>query len=68
MLFLRLNRPVLIEVPHFASLRHREREIVILRSENGEQWKEHSLDASEEEIQKAMEGYDVEGENLTYDF
>ncbi|XP_071481709.1 uncharacterized protein [Diadema antillarum] len=53
-------RPVLIEVPHFASLRGREREIVILRSENGETWKEHSLDASDEEIQKAMEGYDQE--------
>ncbi|XP_072165183.1 uncharacterized protein [Diadema setosum] len=52
--------PVLIEVPHFASLRGREREIVILRSENGETWKEHSLDASDEEIQKAMEGYDQE--------
>ncbi|XP_041485465.1 ankyrin-2-like isoform X8 [Lytechinus variegatus] len=53
-------RPVLIEVPHFASLRGNEREIVILRSETGETWKEHSLDASDEEIQKSMEGYDVE--------
>ena len=33
--------PVIIEVPHFASLRGKEREIVILRSDNGENWKEH---------------------------
>ncbi|XP_012537405.2 ankyrin-2 isoform X2 [Monomorium pharaonis] len=32
--------PVLIDIPHFASVR-KEREIIILRSENGETWKEH---------------------------
>ncbi|XP_076672359.1 uncharacterized protein LOC143371278 [Andrena cerasifolii] len=33
--------PVLIDIPHFASIRGRGREIIILRSENGETWKEH---------------------------
>ncbi|XP_043269059.1 ankyrin-2-like isoform X2 [Venturia canescens] len=33
--------PVLIDVPHFASVQGKEREIIILRSENGETWKEH---------------------------
>lgn len=34
-------RSVLIDVPHFASVQGKEREIIILRSENGETWKEH---------------------------
>ncbi|XP_047369829.1 ankyrin-2-like [Vespa velutina] len=33
--------PVLIDIPHFASIRGKEREIIILKSENGETWKEH---------------------------
>ncbi|XP_071630709.1 uncharacterized protein [Temnothorax longispinosus] len=33
--------PVLIDIPHFASVHGKEREIIILRSENGETWKEH---------------------------
>ncbi|XP_026670323.1 ankyrin-2-like isoform X4 [Ceratina calcarata] len=33
--------PVLLDIPHFASIRGKEREIIILRSENGETWKEH---------------------------
>jgi ankyrin len=35
-------RPVILEIPHFASLRNREREIVVLRSDNGEKWTEHA--------------------------
>lgn len=35
------SRPVLIDIPHFASVEGKEREIIILRSENGENWKEH---------------------------
>ncbi|XP_037084032.1 ankyrin-3-like isoform X2 [Pollicipes pollicipes] len=46
--------PVIIEVPHFAALRGREREIVILRSDNGETWKEHTLEASEEAVQEVL--------------
>lgn len=33
--------PVVIEVPHFASLQDRQRDITILRSDDGEVWKEH---------------------------
>ena len=47
--------PVIIEVPHFASLRGREREIVILRSDNGETWKEHTLEATEEAVQEVLQ-------------
>lgn len=32
-----------MEVPHFGSLRDKEREIIILRSDNGENWREHSV-------------------------
>lgn len=35
---------VVIEVPHFASLRNQEREIIILRSDNGQVWREHLSD------------------------
>ncbi|XP_012159402.1 ankyrin-2 isoform X2 [Ceratitis capitata] len=40
--------PIIMEVPHFASLRGKEREIIILRSDNGETWREHTIDNSEE--------------------
>ena len=54
--------PVIIEVPHFASLRGREREIVILRSDNGETWKEHTLEATEEAVQEVLqESFDEGG-------
>lgn len=36
-----LYRPVLIDIPNFAAIRGKDREIIILRSENGENWKEH---------------------------
>lgn len=42
--------PVLIEVPHFASLRGKEREIIILRSDSGEVWREHLFDTDEQLI------------------
>ena len=60
---LSLNRPVIIEVPHFAALRGKEREIVVLRSDNGETWKEHLLEATEEAVQDVLnESFDGEGE------
>jgi len=49
-------RPVLIEVPHFASLRGNEREITILRSDNGQTWREHATVATEDAVQDALEG------------
>lgn len=55
--------PVVMEVPHFASLRGKEREIVILRSDNGETWKEHFIDNSEELVQDVLnECFEPEGE------
>lgn len=57
------SSPVIIEVPHFASLRGKEREIVILRSDNGETWREHTLEATEEAVQEVLnESFDGEGE------
>lgn len=41
---------VLIEVPHFASLRGKEREIIILRSDSGDVWREHQLDAGAQQV------------------
>ncbi|XP_049780926.1 ankyrin-3-like isoform X1 [Schistocerca cancellata] len=55
--------PVIIEVPHFGSLRGVEREIVILRSDNGETWREHTTDASDEAIHEAI-NESFEGEEL----
>ncbi|XP_045463228.1 ankyrin-2-like isoform X3 [Harmonia axyridis] len=46
--------PVIIEVPHFAALRGKEREIVILRSDNGESWKEHTVEATEDVLNEVL--------------
>uniref|UniRef100_A0A0B7BIY6 ZU5 domain-containing protein n=1 Tax=Arion vulgaris TaxID=1028688 RepID=A0A0B7BIY6_9EUPU len=46
--------PVLLEVPHFASLRGKEREVVILRSDNGETWYEHPMQATEDAVAEAL--------------
>ncbi|OTF70904.1 hypothetical protein BLA29_007426, partial [Euroglyphus maynei] len=46
--------PVIIEVPHFASLRGKERDIVIFRSDNGETWREHTLEATEEAVLEVL--------------
>ena len=45
---------IVIEIPHFASLRGKEREIKILRSNNGEKWEEHPIVATDEAVQKAL--------------
>ncbi|KAI1291714.1 Ankyrin-2 [Halotydeus destructor] len=57
--------PVVIEVPHFASLRGREREIIVLRSDNGETWREHTVDASDEAIQDVL-SETLEGEDSDF--
>ncbi|KAL4712545.1 hypothetical protein ACJJTC_007561 [Scirpophaga incertulas] len=46
--------PVILEVPHYASLRGKEREIVILRSDNGTSWREHNTDATDDVIQDIL--------------
>ncbi len=59
------SRPVIIEVPHFAALRGKEREIVILRSDNGELWKEHTLEATEDAVQEVLqESFDADGKDF----
>ncbi|XP_008274255.1 ankyrin-2, partial [Stegastes partitus] len=50
--------PVIVEIPHFAALRGTERELVILRSETGESWKEHHCDFTEEELNQILNGMD----------
>ncbi|XP_022217448.2 ankyrin-3 isoform X4 [Drosophila obscura] len=53
--------PITLEVPHFGSLRENEREIIILRSDNGESWREHSLYENEEHILDALnDGIDAD--------
>ena len=51
---LKFNSPVLIEMPHYASLRNGEREIFLYRSENGEKWVEHALDATDQAVRDAL--------------
>nr|XP_021333176.1 ankyrin-2 isoform X28 [Danio rerio] len=50
--------PVIVEIPHFAALRGKERELVILRSETGESWKEHHCEYTEEELNQVLNGMD----------
>ncbi|XP_053089119.1 ankyrin-2b isoform X3 [Pangasianodon hypophthalmus] len=50
--------PVIVEIPHFAALRGKERELVILRSETGESWKEHQCEYTEEELNQILNGMD----------
>ncbi|XP_048864575.1 ankyrin-3-like isoform X1 [Brienomyrus brachyistius] len=52
--------PVIVEIPHFGSLRGKERELIILRSENGDTWKEHHYDCRAEELRKLLNGMDEE--------
>ncbi len=64
-------RPVILEIPHFASLRNREREIVVLRSDNGEKWTEHTGPITDEAVREVL-GDTVESEGnftlINFDF
>ncbi|XP_075400011.1 ankyrin-2 isoform X4 [Tenrec ecaudatus] len=48
--------PVIVEIPHFAALRGKERELVVLRSENGDNWKEHFCEYTEDELNEILNG------------
>ncbi|XP_053757288.1 ankyrin-2 isoform X16 [Panthera pardus] len=50
--------PVIVEIPHFAALRGKERELVVLRSENGDSWKEHYCEYTEDELNEILNGMD----------
>ncbi|XP_036428139.1 ankyrin-3 isoform X26 [Colossoma macropomum] len=52
--------PVIVEIPHFGSMRGKERELIILRSENGETWKEHQYDCRTEALNELLNGMDEE--------
>ena len=52
---------MLLEVPHFASLRDREREVAILRSDNGYSWYEHPVVTTDDAVQRCLSG-NFEGE------
>ncbi|XP_031971920.1 ankyrin-3 isoform X33 [Corvus moneduloides] len=52
--------PVIVEIPHFGSMRGKERELIILRSENGETWKEHQYDSKHEDLTEILNGMDEE--------
>ncbi|XP_034633549.1 ankyrin-3 isoform X34 [Trachemys scripta elegans] len=52
--------PVIVEIPHFGSMRGKERELIVLRSENGETWKEHQYDSKHEDLNEILNGMDEE--------
>ncbi|XP_047232533.1 ankyrin-3-like isoform X28 [Girardinichthys multiradiatus] len=52
--------PVIVEIPHFASMRGQERELILLRSENGESWKEHLYDCKTGDLNQLLNGMDEE--------
>ncbi|KTG00873.1 hypothetical protein cypCar_00023882 [Cyprinus carpio] len=55
--------PVIVEIPHFGSMRGEERELIMLRSENGETWKEHHYDCKSEDLVELLNGMDEELES-----
>lgn len=46
-------RPVIVEIPHFASLRD-DREIQVLRSDDGKRWEDHRMQPSDDVVFKAI--------------
>lgn len=51
-------RPVIVEIPHFAALGRGDRELVVLRSENGSVWKEHRNRYGDEVLETILNGMD----------
>lgn len=47
-----------MEIPHFASLARGDRELVVLRSENGSVWKEHRNRYGDEVLETILNGMD----------
>ncbi|XP_070621591.1 ankyrin-1 isoform X2 [Erythrolamprus reginae] len=56
--------PVIVEIPHFASHGRGDRELVVLRSENGSIWKEHRSHYAESYLDQVLNGMDEELESL----
>ncbi|XP_048875819.1 ankyrin-1-like isoform X2 [Brienomyrus brachyistius] len=55
--------PVIVEIPHFASLGRGDRELVILRSENGSVWKEHRNRYGDDVLETILNGMDEDLES-----
>ncbi|XP_057240465.1 ankyrin-1 isoform X3 [Malurus melanocephalus] len=55
--------PVIVEIPHFASHGRGDRELVVLRSENGSIWKEHRNRYEESYMDQLLNGMDEELES-----
>ncbi|KAF4802457.1 ankyrin-1 isoform X1 [Turdus rufiventris] len=55
--------PVIVEIPHFASHGRGDRELVVLRSENGSVWKEHRNRYEESYMDQLLNGMDEELES-----
>ena len=47
-----------MEIPHFAALGRGDRELVVLRSENGSVWKEHRNRYGDEVLETILNGMD----------
>ncbi|XP_039222561.1 ankyrin-3 isoform X36 [Crotalus tigris] len=56
--------PVVVEIPHFGSMRGKERELIVLRSENGETWKEHQYDSKHENLTDILNGMNEEMDSV----
>ncbi|NXX57768.1 ANK1 protein, partial [Scopus umbretta] len=56
--------PVIVEIPHFASYGRGDRELVVLRSENGSVWKEHRNRYEDSYMDQLLNGMDEELESL----
>ncbi|XP_067373362.1 ankyrin-3-like isoform X32 [Channa argus] len=52
--------PVIVEIPHFGSMRGKERELIVLRSDNGDTWKEHQSDTRADDLADLLAGMDEE--------
>ena len=52
------SSPVIVEIPHFGSMRDRERELIVLRSDNGDTWKEHQSDYRQQDLLDMLSGMD----------
>lgn len=57
-----------MEIPHFGSMRGKERELIVLRSDNGDTWKEHQADARPEDLTDLLTGMDEGKEKVIQGF
>ncbi|XP_048450429.1 ankyrin-1-like, partial [Rhincodon typus] len=50
--------PVIVEIPHYASVSHADRELAVLRSENGSTWKDHQNSYGTEHLEPLLNRMD----------